>query len=394
MMQAAFDPPWERQGLRTMSTEWDLIPGPSARGTVSASANSFYIADETALPLWQAPLGVFPKGGPTPDETTLEVLAPPDFRVLAPGKPLKPGVDGNLAVHRFRLRPDEDFLPYVVAGRYQEQVATAEKGAGSRVREGSVVFWTFRSLDAQAAQAASSRLSASMRTFTDFFGPFSKDDAVFHIVEAPSDLPAEFGAINDPGGTSFPQGALLDPRAISQGLGSEAVLQLAEYELARTWFGWRVRPTPEAQILMGRGMGLFGLVIAAEARGPDQRFRMISSLLNRYDEARAAAADKRMMEPPVGYSRDERISTGYRAALFLVALEDLCGHDNLRAAFRDIIRSRAVEEVGYEELRAALESASGRDLAEMFRAWLIRPGVPDDFRARYLSSQSASPITR
>ena len=47
------------------------------------------------------------------------------------------------------------------------------------------------------------------------------------------------------------------------------MLQLAEYELARTWFGWRVRPRPEAQILMGRGMGLFGLVIAAEGRGPD-----------------------------------------------------------------------------------------------------------------------------
>ena len=168
-----------------------------------------------------------------------------------------------------------------------------------------------------------------MRTFTDFFGLFSKGKAVFHIVEASSDLPAEFGAISDPGGTSFPEGALLDPRTIAQGLGSEAVLQLAEYELAQSWFGWRVRPTPEAQILMGRGVGLFGLVIAAEARGPDQRFRMITSLLNRYDEARAAAQAGLALDPnftlhrfrlgersdnPTYLAQRERIYEGMRMA--------------------------------------------------------------------------------
>jgi hypothetical protein len=176
---------------------------------------------------------------------------------------------------------------------------------------------------------------------------------------------------------------LLGPRAIQQGFASEPVLQLAEYELARTWYGWRVRPRPEAQILMGRGVGLFGLVIAAEGRSPQERGRMVASLVQRYDEARAAAPDLRLMEPPEGYSRAERISTGYRGALFFVALEDFCGHDNLRTALRDIIYTRASSDTGYEELRAALESACGKDLGEMFRHWLIQPGIPEEFRNRY-----------
>ena len=167
------------------------------------------------------------------------------------------------------------------------------------------------------------------------------------------------------------------------------MLQLAEYELARTWFGWRVRPRPEAQILMGRGVGLFGLVIAAEGRGADQRRSMVASLVDRYDASRAAAPDKRLMEPPAGYSRAERISTGYRAGLFFVALEDVCGHDNLRTALRDILHDRAGSDTGYEELRAAAESASGKDLAEMFRKWLVEPGIPEDFRARYQKASSA-----
>jgi hypothetical protein len=385
MMRMTFDPPWEQRQPREIAAEWDLTPGPAARGTVASSPSGFYIADETALPLWQAPSGILARGGPDPDGEVLSVFAPPDFRVLAPGELTKSETNGNMQVRRFRIRPDRDFLPYVVAGRYQER--------SIRTRRVAVSFWTFALLDAEMAKKAGARVSSSMQAFVDFFGPASRGKTVVRMVEAPGELPSEFGSTSDPGGASFPEGALLDSRAIAQGVASEAVLQLAEYELARTWFGWRIRPMPEAQILMGRGVGLFGLVVAAEARetgsqGPDQRRLMIASLFDRYDRARGVAPDKRMIESAAGYSRAERISNGYRAALFFVALEDVCGRDNLSAAFRYIVSARAGEETGYEEFRAALESASHRDLAEMFRRWLTQPGVPDDFRARYAKSSN------
>jgi hypothetical protein len=375
MMRAPFDPPWQQNEKRTIVTEWDLVPEASARGTIVASPGGFFVADETALPLWQTPNGVFAVGGANPGKELLTVFAPPDFRVLAPGKARKPTTDGNYAVQRFLINPEIDFLPYVVAGRYLEKTIHS--------RQGEVRFWTFRKMDGPAAETAADRLSSSWKTLTEFFGPASPKKAAVRIAEAPVQLPAELGATGDPGGASFPNGALLDPRAIEQGVASEAVLQLSEYELSRTWFGWRVRPRPEAQILMGRGVGLFSLVIAAEGRGRDQRRAMVASLIDRYDEARAIAPDKRLMEPPAGYSRAERISTGYRAALFFVALEDLCGHGNLRTALRDIIHDRSGSDTGYEEFRAALETASGKDLAEMFRAWLVRPGLPSDFRGHY-----------
>ena len=375
LMRASFDPPWAQNEKRTVVTEWDLVPGSSERGTIVASADGFFVADETALPLWQTPNGIFAKGGTNPDKELLSVFSPPDFRVLAPGKALKRTPDGNYVVHRFIINPKTDLLPYVVAGRYQEKVL--------QPRQGEVQFWTLHVLDGQAAQSAAERLSSSMNVLTEYFGQAPKEKASVRIAESPSELPPELGGPGDLGGASFPEGVLLDPRAFQQGIASEAVLRLAEYELARTWYGWRVRPRPEAQILMGRGVGLFGLVIAAEGRGPDERRRMIAYLVERYDASRAAAPDKRLMEPPAGYSRAERISTGYRAALFFVALEDLCGHDVLRAALRDIIASRASSDTGYEELRAAAESASGKDLAEMFRKWLVQPGIPGDFRARY-----------
>ena len=375
-VNTAFDPAWEQQQPREVVTEWDLVPIPSASGNLAASPSAFYIADNSALPLWQTPFGLFTLGGPDPTNEILTVTAPADFRVLASGKPIKAknSTSGTEVSHSFRINPLQDFLPFIVAGRYQEQIINARRGA--------VSFWTFGPLDLQMARTAADRLSSTMQAFRDFFGPASKGKTVAHIVESPGPLPVEFDE-NNAGGTSFPNGVLLDSRALAQGISNEATLQLAEFELARTWFGWRVRPQPEEQILMGRGAGLFGLVVAAESRGQDQRARMVESLLDRYYAALRVAADGRMLVPPTGVSRVERISIGYRAALFLVALEDLCGHDNLRAAFHDVIAARANSDAGYEDLRAALEDASRRDLAEMFRTWLIRPGIPDDFRARY-----------
>jgi hypothetical protein len=375
LMSAPFDPVWEQHQRREIISEWDLMPEPAGRRTVAASADAFYLADETALPLWQAPSGVFARGGPDPMDSDLTVVAPPDFRVLAPGKPLKPGAVGNLVAHRFKIRPNEDFHTYVVAGRYLEQNILKLRG--------EVSFWTLEPLDAQQAQTAAARLATSMQAYTNFFGPASKGKAAVHVVEAPGDLPAEFGEPGDAGSGSFPDGVLLDRRALMQGVADESILELAEYELARTWFGWRVRPASEDQILMGRGVGLYGLILAAEGRGPDERHRMVAFLLERYDESRRVAADRRLLESPGGYSRAERISTGYRAALFFVALEDMCGRDNLRAAFQRIVRVRGGDEVAHEELRAAVEAASQRDLAEMFRTWLNHSGIPDEFHARY-----------
>jgi hypothetical protein len=379
LMRAPFNPTWQQNEKRRIDTEWDLSPESASRGTIVASPDGFYIADETAFPLWQTPVGVFPRGGTKAATQLLTVYAPPDFRVLAPGKPLKRTIDRDQIVQRFLTSPNNEFFTFVVAGRYQEKIVST--------RQGEVRFWTLRQLDAPAAQTAAARLSASMKSLTDFFGSpsneASRGKATVRIAEAPVELPDEFGPPGDSGGASFPEGALLDPKAIAQGIADESVLQLAEYELARTWFGWRVRPRPEAQILMGRGIGLFGMVVIAESRGPAERRRFIASLLARYDEARAVALDKRLMEPPTGYSRAERISTGYRAALFLVALEDLCGRDSLKTALRDIVRSREASDTGFEELRAALESDSRKDLAEMFRAWLVQPGLPDEFRNRY-----------
>src|SRR5712692_1455405 len=333
LIRAPFDPVWEQRQPREIVTDWEFPAVPPDQGSVAASAVAFYVGGETVLPLWQPPQGIFVRGGPYPMQEDLTVFAPADFRVLASGKLVGQSASGGLVGRRFRLRPQEDFPPFVVAGRYQEQEF--------RMAAGAVNFWTLHTLDAQQAERAAARLGASVRAFHDYFGPTSKQKFLIHVVEAPVDLPAEFMAPEGPGGASFPNGVLLDPRAIVHDFASSTILELSEYELARTWFGWRLHPRPGAELLMGRGARLFALVVAAEARGQDERRRTVELLLNRYDDSRRMAMDRALDEPPAGYSPAERLSTGYRAALFFVALEDLCGRDNFRAALIDMIQAAA-----------------------------------------------------
>jgi hypothetical protein len=241
MVRAPFDPPWKQDEKRKVVTEWDLFPESSTSRTMVASASGFFLADETTFPLWQTPSGVFSRGGTDPDKEFLTVVAPQDFRLLAPGKLQKRKLQGNQVEQRFLIDPAHDFLPYVVAGRYQESVIPTKRG--------EVRFWTVRALDASLTSPAADRVSASMKAYIDYFGPARAGKLAVRIVESPVELPGEFAVPDDLGGASFPQGVLLDPRAFQQTVAGEGVLQLAEYELARTWFGWRVRPRQEAQIL-------------------------------------------------------------------------------------------------------------------------------------------------
>ncbi len=41
------------------------------------------------------------------------------------------------------------------------------------------------------------------------------------------------------------------------------------------------------------------------------------------------------------------------------------------------------QEIGYDDLRSALEQATNRNLAGPFRVWLNEKGIPQDFLDRY-----------
>ena len=379
-----FDSRWVPQQSRTVVTDYELQPQFSDRGVVGATSNSFYIADQTALPAWLPPFGIFARASRYPLTRSIEVTTPAEARVLAAGSEGHPVRLGPSIRRVFSLRrPNEP--AYVVAGAYREE-RVAIPG-----RE--VIFWTFEPVDEATARAAGARLASTVETFERAFGRLAKRDSPIYVVEVDAAAISSSASETYEGirAASFPRGVLLDRLALARGLNSAPVLEAAEYELANIWFGWRAQPDSESRILLGRGIGLFAVALAAEARGgASARQEQVGRLLRAYDRARREAADGPLLNVPINAARGLQSADAYRAALFFVALEDLAGRDHFAEALRRFWTDMADQELSAGELRSVLEAATGRDLADVFHTWLDRSGIPNDFRMRYAPSLEVS----
>ncbi len=374
-LRVPFDPQWLKGQEKEIAFAYDLEPAPEGRGVVAATADGFYLADPNVFPEWQSPSGPFARASLRAHTEQLEVTVPADFRILAVGREQRSEQRGDSIIHRFQMLGAE-FPPYLIAGRYQERRAETQHG--------TVVFWTRELLDEKTARMAAQRLTGTVATYEHLFGLASRNPSPIHIVETSAELAPIVVVAANISAASFPGGVLLDRRAVALGLATDPVLGLADYELGRTWFGWHVRPRPEEDLLLGRGMALFAALLAAEARGgTGTRQREIARLVTTYDDVGPAADQKPGFGPPVGYSREELRAKSYKGALFLVSLEDIAGKEKFYRALRRILTDMAGQEIGSDELRSAVEAEAGRNLAAVFHAWFDRPGLPAEFRARY-----------
>ena len=381
-LRVRFDPPWLPRQEREVVLDYDLTTDPGRAGVAAATPDGYYLADPLALPFWLTPVGVFASGEVLSRDERFELSLPPDFRVVASGRQQRRRSPDGSFLYRFRTSGRE--LPsFVVAGRYQQQIVVTQR------RE--VVFWTFQPLDPNSAQVAAGRLAGAMDTFARLFGPLP-GSAPLRVVETSVGVVLPDSTEADVSAAAFPQGLLIGPRAFAQGIAGEPVLRSAEAALVRIWFGWRVPLRPEVETLLGPGLGHFAVALAAESRGGRQaRDLEIVRLLAEYDRARVPGDEGSLLRSPVDTTPQQRAADALKAALFLAALDDLAGQDNFERAVRrlqDAMAGRGLS-LSLDDLRSALESTAGTAMADVFRLWLNRPGVPDDFRARY--SQATAP---
>lgn len=375
LVRIPFDPPWPLKQRRSLLVEYDLAPTPPGSSLLAVNDSSFHIRDADGFPALRPPKGFLAKGGRRPKEIRLVVQVPDDFRVFAAGRELRSHRQDNAIEHRFRI-PREDFEPFVVAGRYQEQRITASGGM--------VLFWTLQPLPAQQAQVAGARLARTFETFRAAFGPLGKSDSSVRVIEAPARLGERFFRAAEAAGAAAPRVALLDRQAFGLGVSSDAFLDLAEHQLAHTWFGLLIAPRPEAALVLGEGLCEYAVVVAAEARNGDaERRRRVAVLLRQYDETRAQAGERPLLALASDFTPPLRDVAAFKAALFYLALEDQYGKEKVRRALADLVSSLRFRQAADAELRAVLEQETKQDLFDFFRIWLNQKDIPADFRVRY-----------
>ena len=164
------------------------------------------------------------------------------------------------------------------------------------------------------------------------------------------------------------------------------------HAIAHNWFGEQIYPAPFAALGLGEGLPEYATLVIDEARkGEAERRRRVIEFLHKYDEASAKAVEIRLGVSKLTDPPEQRAVSLAKAPLFFIALEDKCGEVPVRSALTRVVSLLRGQEVGYNDIRSAIEQTSGKDLAEFFRIWLYERGIPKDFRAKYEPANESHP---
>jgi len=306
------------------------------------------------------PKGLFAHGGEPPKQWEMTVRVPAGFRVHASGRERgKKREAGNVVLRWEQER--EGFSPFVAAGAFQEERFAAA--------EGGVIIWTFQAMPPGLAQRAAEVVAQTADFYDEEFGPRDPDEQTIWIIECPS------GFVCWP----VPQAVLPGREVFVAKFWSPGESEIDRH-LARTWLDFRVHPDWDAELLPMAVLGNYAADLAAAAwEGDDARRRKVQELIREFD--RLQKPERAILS--IRASDSEAEYAEVKSELFFFALEDAAGKENLRRAIVHLLGAYRGQTWRAEDLSAALERESGKDLAALFREWLIGTGIPGEFRSRY-----------
>jgi hypothetical protein len=372
-LRLLLDKPWMRGQTMQLAIDYDLVSPTDSGSRITLGPNDFHLSSRGWFPALLPPKHVLSPYPKRPAVTGYTVRVPADFLLLARGTPKGRKKDDSEIEYRFVLLAN-DLPPFVVAGCYVK----SPPSAGAK----SPAFWTLAPIKDDPGPALE-QIAQAWNTLSTDFGPLDRNILAPRIVESPElreHNPGESG----PAATAFPGGALVNSAALALGIDNEQFLEMVTHALAHDWFGDQIYLTPDAAVGMGEGLPEYATIVVEEARGgATARRARIMQYLQRYDDARKSANETALGIVRLNDQLDQRRIALAKAPLFFIALEDVCGEGPMRSGLRQMVALLRGQEASYDSLRASLEAASGKNLAELFRVWLNDRGIPQDFRDRY-----------
>jgi hypothetical protein len=375
-IRVPFDPGWNPRERRDLVIEYNFSAQDEAEKSGALAAASFYLTSPGWLPALQPPNHVLSSTPAIPEGTIYFVEVPGDFLVLASGKPRARKKDRRTVKYQFELRKD-DLAPYVIAGRYVETSSSRQKN--------SVTFWTFEPLKGDPARVEKQIASVS-DILQKNFGPLAKNSSAVRIVESAG---AASDVTSEPQAVPFPAGVLVSSQAMAAGIESPSFSKFISSALARSWFA--NISGADSPIGISEGLPEYAEVVVDESlNGQTSRRDLISRFLQEYERALKEAVEKPLISATMQDPVEQRRIALAKAPLFFIALEDAYGEESVRRGLAEVLALLRGQNVGYPDIRAALETATKKDLTPMFRIWIYKTGIPDEFRQKYEGAKTGN----
>jgi hypothetical protein len=368
-----FDPAWNQKERRDLVIEYAFASPDDSETNIAVGSTSFDVVSPGLFPWLQPPTHVLSPSPASPKRVAYTVQVPTDFLLLAPGKPASRTKNGGEVKRRFELR-ESDPAPFIVAGQYVDSCSNG--------RNCGAAFWTFEQLKGDHARAEE-EIASAWNILQKNFGPLERGNLVPHIVESPGGL--HMGG-DGPSAVPFFGGVLVNSPAISLSANNQDFSDLITRALAGSWFGVGIH-SPSSNVGMAEGLSDYAVIVIDEARhGDSARSSRILKFLDEYDSACKAAVEKPLVAVTTHDPAEQRRIALAKAPLFFIALEDNYGEASVRQGLAEVVRLLRGQEVKYQDIRAAIENVTNKDLAPIFRTWLYKPGIPAEFREKYQSA--------
>lgn len=366
---------WKISERHTLQLSADFVPRAAADNYFSFSADAFFLPSEGWAPDLLPARGFIASGGVPPKRWLLSVRTPQDFLVHTSGRAVKSSHSGGEVVVQATQTPADQY-PFVVAGRYRE----SQLNAGQQ----RVVVWSRANFEPAGLRDSVDALSRIVQAYNQAFGNRSKIAAPLWVVQCPV-VPGCFTTER----SAYAEFLGAEPGSVSSELASADTLMLdfsgaptnlaaAAPALAASWLGYGQNPGFYDQQPPLSAFPAFASSLGREAvLGSSVRVESIRRAL----QAIPKPAVKRAPEDPKVLRA--------KSFLFFYALQDRYGLEVFHRAVNHMLSARRGGGFDLADLIAAFEEEMHENVAEFVRVWMKRPGVPDDFRARYEGTASA-----
>ncbi len=314
----------------------------------------------------------------------LRLSVPTGFLALSSGQQVASQTEGDDLVSEFRMDQPAKYLS-VVVGRLS---AVASRREGDLSLEGYAV--------SRAKQAVAQDLDRAveiLRFFTEEFGPCPYNPVRLVDIEGAT-----------PGGHSPPGMVILSrrppfvtSRLVDDPAGFEDVQGFfLAHELAHQWWGQGVAPQNYRERWLAEGMAQYAAALwVRRAQGEDEFLDVLKRM------GRWAVAESPVGPISLGFRVGHVRSNpqAYRGVIYdkgayvVHMLRRIVGDEAFRKGLTAIQDERRYGKAGTDDLREALEAASGRDLKAYFRDWVYGTTLPRLHSSHKTTSSGAGQTT-
>jgi hypothetical protein len=370
---------WSVSERHTLHLSSEFQSSAAGEAGFSFASDAFFLPSAGWAPQLLPSQGLFATGGVPPKEWKLVVSVPDGFLVHSSGGSKKTSRSGREIVVQLVQRP-EDRYPFVVAGAYKE--TSLDASAGNKV-----FLWTRAQEDSVHLQQSADGLAHAIQAYDTTFGTRAKKPQPFWIVECPV-LAGCFTAAQsvyanllsaEPGAVSS-ELASLDTLLIDFNGGAPKLAAVAP-GLAASWLGYGQNPGFYDQQPPLSALPAFASALGQEAiDGPSSRVETIRRAL------------RVIPKNTVAHKTEDGSVLRAKSFLFFYALQERYGQDVFRHAIIHMLSARQGRGFDLDDLIAAFEQETHQNVAEFVRLWMKRPGVPDEFRARFEDASASIAI--